>query len=55
MPDDFEVDVTDPALFADCDVSLTRMCTSQLTASARSLAVTPLVALLFAIIAKLFA
>ena len=53
FPDDFEVDVTDPALFDACSVSLPEKCKSQLTitASAPSLAVTPLVALLSPIIA----
>ena len=56
-PDDFEVDVTDPALFLACDVSLPGMCRSVIaeTASAPSLTVAPLVILLFFFAAKLFA
>ena len=52
VPDDFEVDITDPDLFAACDVELPKMCESQV-ASAPGLLATPLVALLFAILTKL--
>ena len=31
IPSDFEVDVTDPALYAACGVSLPQMCPSQIT------------------------
>ena len=55
-PDNLEIDVTDPKLFTACSVSLPEMCRSQLTTdSAPGMVVTPLVALLFAIVAKLFA
>ena len=52
LPDDFELDITDPDLFAVCDVELPKMCESQV-ASAPGLLATPLVALLFAILTKL--
>ena len=54
LPDDFELDITDPDLFAVCDVELPKMCESQVeVASAPGLLATPLVALLFAILTKL--
>ena len=58
VSDDFKVVVTDPALFEACDQELPKeMCQSQLpiTGSAPSQLATPLLALLFATIAKLFA
>ena len=56
LPDDFQVDLTDPELFRACSVSLPDQCRSQLTTdSAPGMVATPLVALLFAIVAKLFA
>ena len=57
VPDDLEIDVTDPALFDVCGVSFPDMCKSQLTMtdSAPSLVATPLIAILLAIVAKLFA
>ena len=56
LPDDFQVDPTDPELFRACSVSLPAQCRSQLTTdSAPGVVATPLVALLFAVVAKLFA
>ena len=52
LPDDFELDITDPDLFAVCGVELPKMCESQV-ASAPGLLATPLVALMFAILTKL--
>ena len=69
VPDDLEIDVTDPALLNICGVSFPDMCKSQLTTtdsvpsptpspttdSVPSLVATPLIAILLAIVAKLFA
>jgi hypothetical protein len=57
VPDDLEIDVTDPALFEVCGVSFPDMCKSQLTTtdSAQGLVATPLIAILLTIVAKLFA
>ena len=56
VPEDFKIDITDPELFNACDVPLPEKCESELaTDSAPSLIATPLVALLFAIVAKLLA
>ena len=54
IPDDFEVDITDPLLFAACGVSLPDMCKSTID-SAPGLIATPLMALLLAFVAKLVA
>ena len=54
VPDDFEVDITDPMLFDACDVSLPDMCESTID-SAPGLIATPLMALLLAFVAKLVA
>ena len=54
VPNDFEVDITDPLLFAACDVSLPDMCKSTID-SAPGLIATPLMALLLAFVAKLVA
>ena len=59
VPSDIEIDVTDPALYAACGVSLPNMCESQISAtsptpsSAPGVVATPLAALLLALIAKL--
>ena len=59
IPEDFEVDVTDQDLLAACSTSLPGRCKTRLATETKcgtSLVVaTPLVALLFATIAKLFA
>ena len=59
VPSGFEIDVTDPMLYNACGVPLPEMCESQsdrvTSAAAPSLALPPLVALLFGtLLAKLF-
>lgn len=56
LPNDFEIDVTDPALYVACGVSLPNMCESQISATSPTPSLAPGVVvtpLLLALIAKL--